>query len=110
MSKDLKLGILFLSLTAISVSTLSTLALSLPSQTMSSPAASSDSYTANVYGNMFTGSYLVNRQASPLYYYSDDSNGGGVIICNDGWADIWQPFYASSLSLPETLRSVDFEL
>lgn len=108
LSKDLKLGILFLSITAISISALSTPVLSLPSQAMSSPPFSSDSNTVNIYENKFIGSYLVNQTGFTLYYYSNDANGGGASTCNDGCADKWPPFYAPGLSLPETLRSVDF--
>jgi predicted lipoprotein with Yx(FWY)xxD motif len=108
LSEDFRLGILFLSLTVISISALSMPALSLPPLAMSSPADSSDSYTVNIYENKFIGSYLVNQTGFTLYFYSNDAKGGGTSTCNDGCAEVWLPFYAPSLSLPETLRSVDF--
>lgn len=108
MSREFKLGILFVCLTAVSISTLSVPALSLPSVTMQTPAESSDSYTVNIYENKFIGNYLVNQTGFTLYYYSNDSKGGGASTCSDECAALWRPFYAASLSLPESLRSIDF--
>lgn len=108
MSREFKLGILFVCLTAVSISTLSVPALSLPSVTMQTPAESSDSYTVNIYENKFIGNYLVNQTGFTLYYYSNDSKGGGVSTCNGECAALWLPFYAPSLSLPDSLKSVDF--
>lgn len=107
MARDLKIGILFIFLTAISISALSMPALSSP-LTVSSAAANSDTYTVNIYENKFIGSYLANQTGFTLYYFSYDAKGGGASTCNGECADIWPPFYAPNLSLPDSLRSVDF--
>ncbi|OPY48420.1 MAG: Secreted repeat of unknown function [Methanosaeta sp. PtaU1.Bin060] len=108
MREDLKIEILIISLIAILILALSVPALSLPSITMPDQADSPESYTVNIYENKFLGSYLANETGFTLYYYSNDSKGDGASTCIDGCPEMWPPFYAPSLSLPESLRSVDF--
>lgn len=80
----------------------------MPSATTQTPAESSDPYTVNIYENKFIGNYLVNQTGFTLYYYSNDSKGGGASTCNGECAALWPPFYTPSLSLPDSLKSVDF--
>jgi predicted lipoprotein with Yx(FWY)xxD motif len=93
MSGSYKLVLLFLALSILSVSAL---------------AENSDRYAVNVSANKFLGQYLVNQSGFALYYFSDDSNADGASTCMDDCAATWPPFYAGEISLPDSLRSVDF--
>ena len=93
MSGSYKLVLLFLALFILSVSAL---------------AENPGGYTVNVSVNKFLGEYLVNQNGLALYYFSDDANANGASTCVDDCAVTWPPFYASVISLPDSLRSVDF--
>jgi len=93
MSVNYKLVLLFLALSLLSISAL---------------AENSEGYTVNVSVNKFLGEYLVNQSGFALYYFSDDSDADGASTCIDDCAARWPPFYAKEISLPDSLRSVDF--
>jgi len=93
MSVNYKLVLLFLALSLLSISAL---------------AENSEGYTVNVSVNKFLGEYLVNQSGFALYYFSDDSDADGASTCIDDCAARWPPFYAEKISLPDSLRSVDF--
>ena len=93
-SGSCKLVLLFLALSILSISAL---------------AEGSDKYSLNISANKFLGEYLVNQSGFTLYYFSDDSKGEGASTCYDDCAATWLPFYAGELTLPESLRSVDFD-
>ncbi len=93
LSRSYKLVLLFLALSILSISAL---------------AENSEGYTVNVSVNKFLGEYLVNQSGFALYYFSDDSDAGGASTCVDDCAVTWPPFYARVISLPDSLRSVDF--
>jgi predicted lipoprotein with Yx(FWY)xxD motif len=93
MSRSYKLVLLFFALFILSISPL---------------AESSEGYTVNVSVNKFLGEYLVNQSGFALYYFSDDSDANGASTCVDDCAAIWPPFYARVISLPDSLRIVDF--
>lgn len=92
MSKSQRTVLLFLCLSILSISAL----------------AQSSEYSVNLSANKFLGSYLVNQTGFTLYYYSNDSNINGGSTCYDDCAATWKPFYAENMTLPDTLRSIDF--
>jgi len=67
-----------------------------------------EGYSVNLSENKFLGTFLVNQTGFTLYYFSDDSKGNGGSTCYGDCADTWPPFYAGKLSLPDSLRPVDF--
>ena len=70
--------------------------------------ATADQYAINISENKFLGNYLVNQSGFALYYTTGDEQGKGASTCYDECAALWPPFYAPNLTLPETLRSVEF--
>ena len=91
MSRSHKLVLLFLAVSILSIS-----------------ALAQSNYTVNVAANKFLGSYLVNQSGFALYYFSDDGSEMGVSTCYDDCASKWQPFYAETITVPDSLRPVDF--
>jgi predicted lipoprotein with Yx(FWY)xxD motif len=91
MSRSHKLVFLFLAVSILSISAL----------------AQSD-YTVNLTANKFLGSYLANQSGFALYYFSDDSSASGSSTCYDECASNWPPFYAQTIIVPDSLKSVDF--
>jgi predicted lipoprotein with Yx(FWY)xxD motif len=91
MSRSHKLVFLFLAISILSISAL----------------AQSD-YTVNLTANKFLGSYLANQSGFALYYFSDDSSASGSSTCYDDCATNWPPFYAQTIIVPDSLKSVDF--
>lgn len=75
---------------------------------VSAQAGSPDRYTVNISASKFLGQFLVNQSGFTLYYFSDDSQGNGGSTCYGDCASTWIPFDAGELSLPDSLRSVDF--
>jgi predicted lipoprotein with Yx(FWY)xxD motif len=92
-SGSCKLVLLFLVISILSISAL---------------AEGSDKHSVDISANKFLGEYLVNQSGFTLYYFSDDSKGDGASTCYDDCAAVWPPFYAGELTLPDSLRSVDF--
>jgi predicted lipoprotein with Yx(FWY)xxD motif len=92
MSKSQKTVLLFLCLSILSISAL----------------AQSSDYSVNVSANKFLGSYLVNQTGFTLYYFSNDSNANEASTCYDECAETWKPFYAENMTLPDSLRPIDF--
>ena len=91
MSRSHKLVLLFLCVSILSIS-----------------ALAESNYTVNLTTNKFLGSYLVNQSGFALYYFSDDGSASGASTCYDDCASKWPPFYAETISVPDSLRSVDF--
>jgi len=77
---------------------------------MSVPAMAEgqDRYTINVSESKFLGQYLVNQDGLTLYYFDDDAKGNGGSTCYEDCAKTWIPFYTETVSVPDSLRSVDF--
>lgn len=71
-------------------------------------AAESDGYTVKIAQDKFLGSYLVNQSNFTLYYYQNDSKTLDASTCYGECANLWLPFYAADLSLPDDLSAVDF--
>jgi predicted lipoprotein with Yx(FWY)xxD motif len=92
MSKIQRTMLLFLCLSILSISAL----------------AQSSDYSVNVSENKFLGSYLVNQTGFTLYYFSNDSNVIGDSTCYDECAETWKPFYTENMTLPDSLRPIDF--
>jgi len=77
--------------------------------TLSIPAlAQSSEYSVNVSEDKFLGNYLVNQTGFALYYYSNDSSINGDSTCYDECAETWKPFHAENMTLPDSLRPIDF--
>ena len=75
---------------------------------LSISALAESNYTVNVTANKFLGDYLVNQSGFALYYFTDDCSGMGASTCYDDCAAKWPPFYAETISVPDSLRPVDF--
>ena len=82
--------------------------LSLAVSILSISALAESNYTVNVTTNKFLGSYLVNQSGFALYYFSDDGSENGASTCFDDCASKWPPFYAETITVPDSLRPVDF--
>lgn len=91
MLKSHKLVLLFLAVSILSI-----------------PALAESNYTVNITANKFLGNYLVNQSGFALYYFSDDAGGLDASTCYDECAEKWPPFYAETITLPDSLRPVDF--
>jgi predicted lipoprotein with Yx(FWY)xxD motif len=91
MSRSQMLVFLFLAVSILSIS-----------------AQAESDYTVNVTANKFLGNYLVNQSGFALYYFSDDGSAGGASTCYDDCAAKWPPFYAQTITVPDSLRPVDF--
>ncbi len=72
------------------------------------PALAEDNYSVNVSADKFLGTLLVNQSGYTLYYFSGDAGGDGASTCIDECAAKWPPFYAEVITVPESLRTVDF--
>ncbi len=75
---------------------------------LSIPALAESSYSVNITADKFLGNYLVNESGFALYYYSNDGSASGSSTCYDDCATKWPPFYTQTLTLPDSLRNVDF--
>ena len=75
---------------------------------LSISAQAESNYTVNVTANKFLGDYLVNESGFALYYFTDDGSGNGASTCFDDCASKWPPFYAETITVPDSLRPVDF--
>lgn len=71
-------------------------------------ASAQDEYSVNIASDKFLGNYLVNQSGFTLYYFENDSDVLGKSTCTGECALLWMPFYVPDLTLPETLRAVDF--
>ncbi len=71
-------------------------------------SAWAEDYTIATSSNKFLGTYLVNQSGFTLYYTQNDSKVNGASTCYGECAALWHPFYAPDLSLPDSLRTVDF--
>ena len=91
MSRSHKLVLLFLAVSILSIS-----------------ALAESNYTVNLTANKFQGNYLVNQSGFALYYFSDDGSKSGVSTCYDDCASQWPPFYAQTITVPDSLRTADF--
>ncbi len=91
MSRSQMLVFLFLAVSILSIS-----------------ALAESNYTVNVTANKFLGDYLVNESGFALYYLSDDGSGNGASTCFDDCASKWPPFYDETITVPDSLRPVDF--
>jgi predicted lipoprotein with Yx(FWY)xxD motif len=91
MSRSQMLVFLFLAVSILSIS-----------------ALAESNYTVNVTANKFLGDYLVNQSDFALYYFTDDGSGNGASTCYDDCATKWPPFYAETITVPDSLRPVDF--
>jgi predicted lipoprotein with Yx(FWY)xxD motif len=91
MSRSYKLMLLFIAVSILSI-----------------PALAESSYSVNITADKFLGNYLVNESGFTLYYFSNDGSASGSSTCYDDCASKWPPFYAETLTLPDSLRSVDF--
>lgn len=91
MSRSHKLVLLFLAVSILSIS-----------------AMAQSNYTINLTANKFLGNYLTNESGFALYYFSDDSTANGASSCYGDCATNWPPFYAEKITLPDSLRAVDF--
>jgi predicted lipoprotein with Yx(FWY)xxD motif len=65
-------------------------------------------YTVNVATNETLGNYLVNETGFALYYFTKDAPGNGSSTCYGKCMEIWPPFYAEKISVPENLNASDF--
>ena len=92
MSKDHSFVVFLLALALISVSTL----------------AWAEDYTIKTTSSKFLGTYLVNQSGFTLYYFQNDSAAIDNSTCYGECAALWHPFYASDISLPDDLSSIDF--
>lgn len=75
---------------------------------VSAMAEIQDKYTINVSESKFAGQFMVNQSGYTLYYFSDDAQGKGGSTCYEDCAKTWIPFYTETVSVPDSLRSVDF--
>ena len=75
---------------------------------LSISALAESNYTVNVTANKFLGNYLTNQSGFALYYFSDDGSGNGASTCYDDCASKWTPFFARTITVPDSLRPVDF--
>ena len=75
---------------------------------LSISALAESNYTVNVTANKFLGNYLTNQSGFALYYFSDDGSGNGASTCYDDCASKWPPFFARTITVPDSLRHVDF--
>jgi predicted lipoprotein with Yx(FWY)xxD motif len=91
MSRSYKLMLLFIAVSILSI-----------------PALAESSYSVNITADKFLGNYLVNESGFTLYYFSNDGSASGSSTCYDDCASKWPPFYAQTLTLPDSLRNVDF--
>jgi predicted lipoprotein with Yx(FWY)xxD motif len=91
MSKSHKLVLLFLTVSILSIS-----------------ALAQSNYTVNVTADKFLGNYLVNQSGFALYYFSDDGSAMGASTCYDDCAAKWPSFYVQQITVPDSLRTVDF--
>lgn len=80
----------------------------LASSILSIPALAESNYSVNITADKFLGSYLVNQSGFAIYYFSNDGSAGGSSTCYDDCASRWPPFYAQTLTLPDSLRAADF--
>jgi len=65
-------------------------------------------YTVNLGTNDTLGSYLVNQTGFALYYFDNDAPGNGSSNCTGRCSEIWPPFHAEEISVPEGLNASDF--
>jgi predicted lipoprotein with Yx(FWY)xxD motif len=91
MSRSHKLVLLFLCVSILSIS-----------------ALAESNYTVNLTANKFQGNYLVNQSGFALYYFSNDGSASGVSTCYDDCASKWPPFYAQTITVPDSLNTADF--
>jgi len=75
---------------------------------LSISALAESNYTVNVTANKFLGNHLTNQSGFALYYFSDDGSGNGASTCYDDCASKWMPFFARTITVPDSLRPVDF--
>jgi predicted lipoprotein with Yx(FWY)xxD motif len=75
---------------------------------LSVPVLAESNYTVSVTANKFLGNYLINQSGFALYYFSDDGSKNGASTCYDECASRWPPFYAETITVPESLRTADF--
>ena len=75
---------------------------------LSISALAESNYTVNLTANKFLGNYLTNQSGFALYYFSDDGSGNGASTCYDDCASKWMPFFARTITVPDSLRPVDF--
>ncbi len=92
LSKDPRFAIILLTLAIISLSAL----------------AWAEGYTVKTTASKFLGTYLVNQSGFTLYYFQNDSEALYNSTCYGECAKLWHPFYASDISVPEDLNTVDF--
>ena len=72
------------------------------------PAMAEDNYSINVSADKFLGTMLVNQSGYTLYYFSDDAAGNGASTCTGDCAAKWPPFYAAVITVPDSLKAIDF--
>ena len=65
-------------------------------------------YSVNLATNNTLGSYLVNQTGFTLYYFMNDAPGNGTSTCMGKCSQIWPPFYAEKISVPQGLNTSDF--
>ncbi len=65
-------------------------------------------YTVNLVINDTLGSDLVNETGFTIYYFENDAPGNGTSTCTGGCSEIWPPFYAENITVPESLNAMDF--
>jgi predicted lipoprotein with Yx(FWY)xxD motif len=91
MSRSHKLVLLFLAVSILSIS-----------------ALAESNYTVNLTANKFLGNYLVNQSGFALYYFSDDGSASGASTCYGECSSKWPPFYAQTITVPDSLNAADF--
>ena len=69
---------------------------------LSISALAESNYSVNVTSNKFLGNYLVNQSGFALYYFSDDGSEDGASTCFDDCASKWPPFYAETITVPDS--------
>lgn len=67
-----------------------------------------ENYSVKLSSDKFLGNYLVNQSSFTLYYFSEDKSANGASTCYDDCAAKWPSFYAGTIIVPDSLRSVDF--
>jgi predicted lipoprotein with Yx(FWY)xxD motif len=65
-------------------------------------------YSINLSTNDTLGTFLVNETGFTLYYFMNDAPGNGISNCSGKCAEIWPPFYAEILTVPDGLNADDF--
>lgn len=65
-------------------------------------------YSVNLTSNDTLGTYLVNQTGFTLYYFMNDAPGNGISSCTGKCAEIWPPFYAGTITVPNGLNAADF--